>query len=695
MFQRVFHPRIIALITAFLVMACIWKGGAFIVEQEGKHTFQQKQTYYLHQLDSISQSLEENFRQIQYDFVPLYELGLDQKNEMNLEIFYKISKKIVEIQPAVLKILFFSGDEVKFGYPIEQEMPIGAKLVSLPRSHQFYITEERIILRYPFTTKRSHGTYFVQFELDKNTFFLFLKQEKFVKKYLLVLARLSGEPIWSNQLLHNEKTSPYLQVLTSQPLNVMLIPHEKIFVDTRVEYFILALIMCSCGILIWLSTKNGLILLNQHSEMKEKLKVEEDKLKLVTNILPIPILITREDGVIEFFNQEFSQIFGLNLEVSNNFNITNIYSNPLERFHILETLQTDGRLLNYPIQMKRADTQEEMWVALSVRKIILNNRTAFVSSLISLEELKNIEQKLQKTENHLQTLFASMSHYVVHRIHCHPVTGDHYEIGLDLISPSVTNILGLSDDEIYDVQTWKNRIHPQESEQTHRIALNAVSQMQPFECSFRWYHQIKRRWIYIKVISTPIFDEVTGTLFYNGIIFDVTDQKIEEERLEQGQRELERAVQDRTYALTVINSKLIAQLGEHQYMERKLLNDHFLCQYVFDNAPLLILTFDQAQQICTVNHMFSEITGFHKEQLHNTKVFYYLLYPDQNEREKMQVQHEALKHREIDSFVSYVYTKNGVQPVLWLYLEPNEKLSDIFFGILMTPQYCVELSTRC
>ncbi len=683
MFQRFFHPRFIAFLHACFVMVIIWKSGSFLIDQEENHVLTQKHSYYLHQLDRISQSLEKNFEQISQNFVPLYEIGL-QNNQIKVENFNKISKKIIEIQPAISKILFFDHEEVKFGYPETESTPLGAKLILLPRSHQFYITDERLILRYPYTNKQTQLSYFIQFEINKNAFFQTIKKDDTLEDVTIILKQISNEFIWSNYQTKNVTQGYYSQVLKSQPIEVFLTPKIKVVPDMRVAYFLVTLAMLFFGLITFFLTKNGVLAFNQYIELKEKLKNEEDKIKLVTNILSVPILITREDGAIEFVNQEFMHVFGLGSEEKCIFNVTNLYANPLERFHILELLQTEGRISNYQLQAKRFDNHKVFWINLSIRKIILNNQVAFVSSLFELEEQKFLEQKLKKTENYLNVLFSSANDYVIHRVYCVPNEKNQYEFVLDLISPSAINILGLSDDEMYDIQQWKTRVHPNELERISQILFSAMQSQQAIECSFRWYHQIKRRWIYIKLSTTPLFDETNNLLFYNGVIVDITDQKIEEERLEQGQRELERAVQDRTYALSVVNSKLIAELGEHQYIERKLLEDHQFCNYVLDNAPLFLLTFDKAQQIGAINETFSRLTGFRKDQLYNTKIFYYLMYPDQEIRDAMQLKHNALKHGDIKSFVSAIHTQNG-EPVsvLWLNFENYDKQEEIFFGVVL------------
>ena len=131
------------------------------------------------------------------------------------------------------------------------------------------------------------------------------------------------------------------------------------------------------------------------------------------------------------------------------------------------------------------------------------------------------------------------------------------------VSPSIIDLMGVTEPQ--DFKTWFDSIHPEDLPRVINANLEA-RKTNRFDESMRLFHPIKKEWRWIHSISTGVPDEKGRPIFVNGIIIDITAQKLAEGELIKMQNELESRVLARTMDLENLNNRL-----KDEIKERKLL----------------------------------------------------------------------------------------------------------------------------
>ena len=143
-----------------------------------------------------------------------------------------------------------------------------------------------------------------------------------------------------------------------------------------------------------------------------------------------------------------------------------------------------------------------------------------------ITESKEAEERLAEAEGRYRTLVEHMPAvtYVEEVGEAH---------GTLYMSPQIEDLLGYSQEEwLGDIDHWKRRIHSEDRERV--LAENARSDEtgEPFRSEYRMIHRDGRTvWVHDKAV---LVEGPTGrNMFWQGVMTDITDRKVLEERLEQ------------------------------------------------------------------------------------------------------------------------------------------------------------------
>lgn len=134
------------------------------------------------------------------------------------------------------------------------------------------------------------------------------------------------------------------------------------------------------------------------------LRESEKRFRLITETIPVPILVTRlSDSTAVYLNEHLSVLLGLPAEkLLGNSALDFLYDNPDERQKLLDTLEKDGCLTNYELRGRKADNTP-VRVALFSQLLMFNDEPCLLSALYDLtehwlakEEIRKLSEALEK-----------------------------------------------------------------------------------------------------------------------------------------------------------------------------------------------------------------------------------------------------------------------------------------------------------
>jgi PAS domain S-box-containing protein len=142
----------------------------------------------------------------------------------------------------------------------------------------------------------------------------------------------------------------------------------------------------------------------------------------------------------------------------------------------------------------------------------------------------------------------------------------------------------------------------------------------------RWVVDIKIRTktgeiAWIRDMTTALRDQLGNCYEFFGIIFDITDRKLAEQKLTRLSEELtiqkqvlEDRVWERTKDLIGANRDLVKEMGEHKKSLKALEEEKSYLDNLFDSAPEAILLIDENGIVLRVNKEFTKIFGYTQDE---------------------------------------------------------------------------------
>ncbi len=217
-----------------------------------------------------------------------------------------------------------------------------------------------------------------------------------------------------------------------------------------------------------------------------------------------------------------------------------------------------------------------------------------------IQECRNIENSLRESERRFRTLVE----------HIPAIT---YISALDknstilYVSPQIRGILGYPPDEYKaDPDLWRKQLHPDDHD---RVMAELVSSRVADRNFVSEYRKIARdgRIVWLHDEAVLVRDGENKPLFQQGVMYDITQQKLAEKALENAFAELEKRVSQRTAELNRSNEALQREVAERRRAEKvasKLASFPIL-------APIPVIEIDTSGKITYINPMgirlFSDI----------------------------------------------------------------------------------------
>lgn len=140
---------------------------------------------------------------------------------------------------------------------------------------------------------------------------------------------------------------------------------------------------------------------NLLDKIEATLRESERRFRLVSETIPIPILVTLiADSTILYANEPASRLFDLPLQNLLGYKALDFYE-PADRQTLSDILSKQGYLTNYELQMKGAE-RTARWIVLSAQLLTFNDKPCLLNVLYDITERKHAEEKIQLLNKELE-----------------------------------------------------------------------------------------------------------------------------------------------------------------------------------------------------------------------------------------------------------------------------------------------------
>ena len=136
---------------------------------------------------------------------------------------------------------------------------------------------------------------------------------------------------------------------------------------------------------------------------------------------------------------------------------------------------------------------------------------------------------LQAPEADLQSLLQNATGFAVYRLALDPDLP--FGARVVMVSPSLSDIVGT--EHLDRFETWFENLHPEDRDRVFAANKRAIEHREHYDEVTRVYHLAKQRWVWVRTMSTPVFDTQGKLTHIDGLVIDVTEQKQAQEDLQQ------------------------------------------------------------------------------------------------------------------------------------------------------------------
>ena len=149
------------------------------------------------------------------------------------------------------------------------------------------------------------------------------------------------------------------------------------------------------------------------------------------------------------------------------------------------------------------------------------------------EARKRIEEALWESDEHHRSFMENAKGFIVYRLEVDP---ENYSSGrLIFVSPGIEDEIGVSPEA--EFSEWFNHVHPDDLPGLIEAQAKSARNGDTFDQEFRWKN-LKGEWEWCHAISNPVFNSDGKPKYYNGMVINITAQKLAEKALRESEKDL-------------------------------------------------------------------------------------------------------------------------------------------------------------
>lgn len=264
----------------------------------------------------------------------------------------------------------------------------------------------------------------------------------------------------------------------------------------------------------------------------QELAESEERYRLLIENAAEGVTVVR-DGRMLFFNTRALEITGYTAEEFAELpSWATVHPDDLPLTQRYRRLRAEGKPAprRYNFRIVRKDGQVR-WIDFCPVIIPWGDRSAVMQVFSDITRRLKAEQELRRREADLRGLFETAEDFAVYRLKA----GGHnpWNVEVDLVSPSLTRILGL--DDPYRVEDWFDILHPEDLPRVEK-AHHETADRGVFNETFRIFHRGLGEWRWIQAVTRTTNPEDGSAPGGNGMLIDITDRVRLEEQLARAQK---------------------------------------------------------------------------------------------------------------------------------------------------------------
>jgi PAS domain S-box-containing protein len=211
-----------------------------------------------------------------------------------------------------------------------------------------------------------------------------------------------------------------------------------------------------------------------------------------------------------------------------------------------------GRIVGFDENELRRKDGSTFPVEVGVGAIEYGGRRMIIASARDISKRKQAKDALRESETKFRTLVEQIPMVT----YIEEIDTGEPEWNMVYVSPQVQELLGYSPEEYRsNPKIWEELLHPDDRERVLAEDARTEKTGEPFKVQYRIFTR-SGEVAWIRDEAVLVRDKEGRSLFWQGVMYDVTDQKLAEEKARSLNEELEQRVRQRTAQLKAFNSEL-------------------------------------------------------------------------------------------------------------------------------------------
>lgn len=208
------------------------------------------------------------------------------------------------------------------------------------------------------------------------------------------------------------------------------------------------------------------------SKVDESIKEIEERVRLISETIPVPVIISRiSDGKFLYVNEHSCTIFGLSNDAFLKLNALELYADPHDRDDFFNILNEKGFVSDFQVYLKKAD-HSLLWAALFSQPLTFMEEPCILTVVYDLTERRQAEEEIRRLTDELEKAKEREEKYLIFTL-----AGEEYGIPL----AKIKEIIGIvpitpipeSPDFIRGVANLRGRVIPV-ADMRRRLGLEAA-----------------------------------------------------------------------------------------------------------------------------------------------------------------------------------------------------------------------------